>query len=213
MVRQISAIRKDYRRNSGRLDKVHSSPILQFESWFQEAREADIPEPNAMTLATVSKEGFPSARMVLLKESSDEGFVFYTNYQSRKGMELTSHPQAALVFWWSMLERQVRIEGRAEKISSDMSDQYFATRPKGSQIAAVVSPQSKVIDDTDLISQWKKTELQYRDKPVPRPAHWGGFILKPEMVEFWQGRANRLHDRIRYTLVSPDTWKQERLAP
>jgi pyridoxamine-phosphate oxidase len=189
------------------------NPIMQFKTWFQEASEADIPEPNAMSLATVSKEGIPSARMVLLKEISEKGFVFYTNYHSRKGIQLTSNPHAALVFWWGILERQVRIEGRVKKVSSDMSDQYFASRPRGSQIAAMVSPQSKVIDDSELISEWRKKEIEYRDKPVPRPAHWGGFILKPEMVEFWQGRANRLHDRIRYTLISPSDWKQERLAP
>lgn len=211
----IEHLRQDYRLASLDLSDVHKNPVSQFEKWFQEAMNAGVPEPNAMTLATCTPDGRPSARIVLLKSFDELGFSFYTNYNSRKGQEFEQNPYAALVFWWIELERQVRIEGRVEKVSPEQSTEYFQSRPKGSQIGAWVSPQSQVITDRNKL-ETKAVALQEQyehDTVLPRPEYWGGYIVRPDLLEFWQGRSSRLHDRIQYRLQENQTWKIERLAP
>jgi pyridoxamine 5'-phosphate oxidase len=207
----------DARKEHGRLAlsdaDLDPDPIRLFQRWFHEAGVGDPPEPNAMTLATATVDGRPSARVVLLRGCDDRGFAFFTNYQSRKGRELEANPQAALVFYWPDQERQVRVEGRVEKVSAEESDAYFASRPPGSRLGAWASPQSEVIAGRDALdARFLELQRQYRDAQVPRPAHWGGYRLVPEVLEFWQGRANRLHDRCRYTRVG-QSWRLERLAP
>jgi pyridoxamine 5'-phosphate oxidase len=193
---------------------VHPNPMAQFQTWLQDAVAAQILEPNAMTLATVTAEGKPSARIVLLKDFDDQGFVFYTNYQSRKGQELAQTPAAALVFWWDKLERQVRIEGSITRVSEAEADEYFHSRPKGSQLGAWVSDQSQVIvGREDLEHRLKALEQEYEDRLIPRPAHWGGYRLTPNLFEFWQGRPNRLHDRLCYRQNDAMGWIIERLSP
>jgi pyridoxamine 5'-phosphate oxidase len=189
-------------------------PILQFQNWLKQAKAAGISEPTAMTLATTAADGQPSARIVLLKEVSQDGFVFYTNYGSRKGRELVVNPRAAMVFYWPQLERQVRVTGAVVKTSRSESEAYFQTRPRGSQIAAWASWQSSPIPDRDLLeARVEKLEREYAGVNVPLPQNWGGYRLSPETIEFWQGRPNRLHDRLRYTRESGGGWKIERLAP
>jgi pyridoxamine 5'-phosphate oxidase len=195
-------------------NSTKADPIKQFEVWFNEAQDAKIPEGNAMTLATATYDGRPSARIVLLKGFYDAGFIFYTNYLSRKGKEITKNPLGALTFFWPEMERQIRIEGTIEKISKEQSEKYFHSRPKDSQIGAVASPQSQEIADRDVIEKkWKELELEYADKEVPKPSFWGGYILKPRLIEFWQGRPSRLHDRILYKKIDNKNWKKVRLAP
>ena len=208
----IADIRQEYERAGLQESEVASDPLLQFEAWFQDAIAAGVPMPNAMALATADSAGRPTARAVLLKGFGPGGFVFYTNYQSRKGRELAANPYAGLLFCWEELERQVRIDGRAERIPESESDEYFVTRPRGSRLGAWASPQSEVIPDGALIeSRLAEAERRFGDR-VPRPPHWGGFRMIPAEIEFWQGRPNRLHDRIRYR--REDTaWKIERLAP
>ncbi len=193
---------------------THSNPLEQFRLWFQEAQKY-LPQPEAMTLATCSKEGRPSARMVLLRGYDEKGFVFYTNYQSRKGKELLVNPHAALVFFWEPLNRQIRIEGRVERTTPPESDAYFGQRPRGSQIGAWASPQSLVLADRgELEQKVQEIQDQFEGKdPVPRPPFWGGFRLIPAMIEFWQGRENRLHDRLCYHQTAGSQWIRERLAP
>jgi len=189
-------------------------PVNQFKKWFDDVLKAGFKEPTAMALATSTRNGKPSARMVLMKEFSMDGFVFYTNYQSRKGKELAQNPQASLLFYWDKLERQVRIEGAAEKVSSNVSDEYFNSRPRQSRLSALASPQSKVIEGRGVLEK-KMHELESKFsgmEKIPRPRYWGGYILKPVCFEFWQGRDNRLHDRILYVL-SRGRWKMKRLAP
>ena len=187
-------------------------PLLQFERWFKDALAAQLPLANAMTLATVSAAGAPDARVVLLKGVENGGFVFYTNYQSRKGRELASRPEACLVFLWTQLERQVRIEGKVEKVSTSESDKYFSSRPAGARLSASASAQSEVVPDRNFLeSEVEKIKAIHGDNP-PRPANWGGYRVIPSQIEFWQGRENRLHDRLLYTLTSR-AWKIERLAP
>ncbi len=194
--------------------KVLRNPIEQFKLWFADAVTAVLPMPEAMTLATATPEGKPSARIVLLKEADERGFVFYTNYNSRKGKELTSNPFASLVFYWNPLGRQVRIEGSIEKVSEIESEQYFQSRPRESQISAVVSSQSEAVASREYLEQeWKKAEEQFAGKAVQRPKHWGGFRLKPQRIEFWQNRESRLHDRILYLLQKDGIWKINRLSP
>jgi pyridoxamine 5'-phosphate oxidase len=210
----IADIRRDYMKEVLSENQVSQNPFRQFDLWWEEAMKADIDEVNAMTLATVSTYGKPSARIVLLKGYDDYGFVFFTNYDSKKGKELFENPQATLLFFWKELERQVRIEGICEKVSEAESDAYFYSRPEGSRIGAWASPQSKVIDsrdvlDANLIELGKK----FKDTPVTRPPHWGGYRIKPELMEFWQGRPSRLHDRILYFQENPSEWKIARLAP
>jgi len=208
----IADLRQEYMRAGLAEADALPDPLLQFERWFKEALAAQLPLANAMTLATVSAAGAPDARVVLLKGVENGGFVFYTNYQSRKGRELASRPEACLVFLWTQLERQVRIEGKVEKVSATESDKYFSTRPAGARLSASASAQSEVVPDRAFLeTEVEKIKAKHGDSP-PRPAHWGGYCVIPSQIEFWQGRENRLHDRLLYTLNS-GAWKIERLAP
>ena len=212
MKSNIAHLRQDYMKE--RLDEqdMQPGPIDQFHRWFEEARLAEIPEPNAMILSTADAEGRPCARTLLLKEYDDQGFVFFTNYESRKGQELAENPQACMLFMWLELQRQVRIEGRVEKVSAEESDAYFLQRPLGSRWGAHASPQSRVIAGRDVLEETlKAVQAQFGDTP-PRPAHWGGYRVIAEKVEFWQGRSSRLHDRLVY-VRDGEGWKVERLAP
>jgi pyridoxamine 5'-phosphate oxidase len=209
----IADLRKSYERAELNESASHPFPLQQFEQWLQEAIQADIPEPNAMTLATVGSDMRPSTRVVLIKGVDNRGIVWYTNYQSRKGHELAGNPFAALQFHWVELERVVRIEGRVEKVSAQESDVYFASRPLDSRIGAWASPQSEVIDSRAvLVGNAAKFAAQFMLHP-PRPPHWGGYRLLPERFEFWQGRKSRLHDRLLYTQNDDKTWSRQRLAP
>jgi pyridoxamine 5'-phosphate oxidase len=209
----ISDIRKDYTLQSLDTSDVTAQPFDQFNIWLNAAIKAQLPEPTAMTLATVSPEGKPSARIVLLKDLNETSFTFFTNYQSHKGIDLIQNPFAALTFFWAELERQVRIEGKIEKVSREVSENYFHSRPRGSQIGAWVSPQSKVIESRAFLEEeTERLTKLYENQEIPLPEHWGGYVLKPELVEFWQGRPSRLHDRIQYTKLESG-WKIERLAP
>ncbi|MEO7800877.1 MAG: pyridoxamine 5'-phosphate oxidase [Ginsengibacter sp.] len=210
----IASIRKEYQQYSLDENEVDADPIPQFAKWWKAATESKIVEPNAMTLATCSAAGAPSARIVLLKTFTNKGFIFFTNYESRKGAEIQENPKAALIFFWKELERQVRIEGTVSKISEDDSDEYFASRPNGSKIGAWSSPQSKVIIYRDILDEnVKQFETRFANgNTIDRPPYWGGYIVEPKMMEFWQGRPSRLHDRIRYS-AEKTGWKIERLAP
>ena len=213
----IAHLRTDYKRETLDESQVDPDPYRQFARWFDEAVKAELPEPNAMTLATVGVDRRPSARIVLLKGYDAGGFVFFTNYASRKGHELAAHPQAALLFHWVELERQVRIEGVAGKVDDAESDEYYASRPRLSRLGAGASPQSRTVADRSALeASFAAIEAQYRDHgdSVPRPPHWGGYRLVPEMLEFWQGRRSRMHDRVRYRRnVETGGWLIDRLAP
>jgi pyridoxamine 5'-phosphate oxidase len=210
----IAHIRKEYQQHSLMETDVAGSPFQQFQHWWEEAVKSDIYEVNAMTLATASMTGLPAARIVLLKGFDEKGFIFFTNYESFKGMQLAENPRACLVFFWKELERQVRITGLVEKVNAGESDEYYNSRPEQSRIGAWVSPQSQVIEDRQWLEQnEKKYEQEFASKKIPRPAYWGGYRVKPVTIEFWQGRPNRLHDRIQYSLQDAGTWKIERLAP
>ena len=214
MMPSISGLRKEYSSESLSESDVEPHPVDQFSKWWQQAIKSDIIEPNAMTLATASTDGLPSARIVLLKGFDKDGFVFYTNYTSYKGMQLEENPKACLVFFWKELERQVRIVGLVSRANEKMSDEYFLSRPHGSQIGAWASPQSKIIENRDwLDGQYLKLEEEFKHKQLLRPSFWGGYVVKPIIMEFWQGRPSRLHDRIQYTLSEDGSWKIERLAP
>lgn len=209
----IQNLRQEYRAAELAEADIDKSPFKQFESWFKAAVDAQLYEPNVMTLATANAAGRPSARILLLKGFDENGFVFYTNYESKKGHDLLENPQAAMVFFWPELERQVRIEGTITKVSEETSTAYFHSRPAGSQIGATASPQSKVIlNRKQLEERVEELKAVYQEKEIPRPAHWGGYQLKPDHIEFWQGRPSRLHDRITYTLEG-ENWKINRLAP
>ncbi len=211
---EIADLRKEYIQRGLSEADLDPDPIVQFRCWFDEAYAAGLPEPNAMTLATATNDGRPSARVVLLKGYDQRGFVFFTNYESRKGQELAENPWAALVFFWAGLERQVRIEGHVAPISAPESDAYFRSRPRGSRLGAWTSPQSQVIESREVLERrLQKLTEQYADQEVPRPSHWGGYRVEPLMIEFWQGRPNRLHDRLRYRWLSEGGWQIERLAP
>lgn len=193
---------------------VEREPIKQFRNWFDDAIASGSRLPESMTLATATKDGRPSARVVLLKEVDERGFVFYTNYRSAKAKELEENPWAALVFYWLGLDRQVRVDGTVERVSSAESDEYFKTRPRDSQLGALASPQSEVIESREVLeNNFRNLEELYGDRSIDRPAHWGGYRLKPERVEFWQNRAGRLHDRILYEREADGSWTISRLAP
>jgi pyridoxamine 5'-phosphate oxidase len=210
----IAAIRRDYMRESLSENQVEQDPFRQFDHWWEEAMKAEIDEVNAMTLSTVSIDSKPTARIVLLKGYDDYGFVFFTNYESHKGIELLHNPNASLLFFWKELERQVRIDGVCEKVSEAESDAYFYSRPEGSRIGAWASPQSQVIPSRELLdANLAELEKRFQDTPVTRPPHWGGYRIKPELMEFWQGRPSRLHDRILYSRESGGGWTIARLAP
>ena len=210
----IADIRKEYKLQILEEEQVHGDPFTQFGKWWNEAITASVEEVNAMTLATASSDGLPSARIVLLKGFDNNGFVFYTNYESFKGKQLHENPRACLVFFWKELERQVRVTGLVRKVSSDVSDEYFNSRPVGSQVGALVSPQSQVIESREWLTNREFELLKvYENKAVPRPANWGGYCVQAVTIEFWQGRPNRLHDRIQYSLQESGGWQIERLAP
>jgi len=214
MTSTIADIRKDYKLKSLLEKDVDANAIGQFNNWWQEAILSEIDEVNAMTLATASVEGVPAARIVLLKGFDERGFVFFTNYESFKGMQLAENPRACLVFFWKELERQVRITGLVEKVTEEESDTYFNSRPEGSRIGAWSSPQSQVIESREWLEERERTFTKdFSGKPLVRPAHWGGYRVKPVNIEFWQGRPSRLHDRIQYSLQSDNSWAIERLAP
>lgn len=207
-------LRREYTRGFLNEDELDPDPFDQFEKWFREAVAAEVPFPNAMTLATATRDGRPSARIMLLKGFDKEGFVFYTNYESPKGRELLENPYAALLFYWAELERQVRITGSVKKVSREESERYFQSRPLGSRLAAWASPQSEVIPNRKVLEDFlKQMAEKYPDGNVPLPPFWGGFCLVPETFEFWQGRPDRLHDRFRYVRRPDGTWRIERLAP
>jgi pyridoxamine 5'-phosphate oxidase len=210
----LADLRKEYMLRGLGEEELDADPIRQFQAWLDAAIAAGHPEPTAMTVASATPDGAPSARMTLLKGLDARGFVFYTNYESRKGRELAANPRAALIFFWVLLERQVRVEGRVERTSAEESDTYFHSRPLGSQIGAAASPQSQPVPDrATLEERFAALEAEYASDEVPRPEHWGGFRVVPETIEFWQGRPNRLHDRLRYTRQPSDAWSIERLAP
>lgn len=210
----IADIRRDYRLQTLEETDVDINAIKQFTAWWQDAINSSIDEVNAFTLATATAEGKPSARIVLLKGYDDHGFVFFTNYASNKGEQLAQNGKVAMVFFWKELERQIRIEGEVEKINETESDSYFNSRPKGSRLGAWASPQSKQIANREVIeANVLKYEQKYPGENVPRPKHWGGYRIKPNLIEFWQGRSSRLHDRLQYTLNEENNWKIERLAP
>lgn len=205
--------RKNYTLDSLSKVVVDENPISQFKKWMNQAISFQIAEPNAMTLATATPDGIPSARVVLLKSYNNDGFVFFTNYESRKGHELDMNPHACIVFDWHLMERQIRIEGVVTKVSAEESNHYFNSRPEDSQLGAWISPQSSFIDDRQELEERKvKIEDTFKDKPITRPAHWGGYILQPHTIEFWQGRESRLHDRIIY-IKTGEEWIVRRLAP
>ena len=209
----INKLRHDF--SKGHLDEkdVDKNPLLQFEKWFREAVEAKANEPNAMVLSTVDAENKPGSRVVLLRNFSDSGFVFYSNYLSRKAIDLEKNPNACLNFFWPELERQVRINGKLKRQSAKESDEYFNARPRESKIGAWISKQSTILKNRkDLEDAFEAFQKKYDGKEIPRPEHWGGYVLMPNNIEFWQGRLNRLHDRIRYILEN-NSWKIERLYP
>lgn len=213
MDKSIADIRKDYSLSALNETDIAESPIEQFSRWWHDALNSEIFEVNAMTLSTATKDGKPSARIVLLKGFDKKGFIFFTNYESEKGQQLAENPHAALNFFWKEIERQVRIEGTVEKVDAAESDIYFFSRPEGSRLGAWASPQSKVIENRAILDNNVTYYTKEFQNSIPRPPHWGGYRVMPLKIEFWQGRSNRLHDRIQYTKTAEGSWKAERLAP
>lgn len=215
MQEDLSSYRKSYEKSSLVEGSIKENPLEQFQKWFYEIETTGGPdEPNAMTISTIGLDGFPKNRVVLMKKYTHEGFIFYTNYNSEKGKAILANPAVCLSFFWPNLERQVIIKGKAEKIAENLSDGYFESRPKGSQLGAVVSDQSEVIGSREALeNKLAKLEKELEGKEIERPEHWGGYLVRPVSIEFWQGRPNRLHDRIRYELQEDLNWKIERLAP
>nr|WP_321413781.1 pyridoxamine 5'-phosphate oxidase [uncultured Allomuricauda sp.] len=215
MQKDLGNYRKSYEKSELTEASVKENPMEQFQKWFFETEASDgVDEPNAMTVSTIGLDGFPKSRVVLMKKFTFEGFIFYTNYQSEKGRAIEANPSVCLSFFWPNMERQVIVKGNAEKIAENLSDGYFESRPHGSQLGAVVSDQSTVVPSREYLEdRLKGLEQKYDGKEVPRPEYWGGYLVRPISIEFWQGRPNRLHDRIRYSLQEDFDWKIERLAP
>lgn len=215
MQKDLGDYRKSYEKSELTEATISDNPMELFQKWFYELEGSNsVEEPNAMTVSTLGMDGFPKSRVVLLKKYTHEGFIFYTNYESEKGRAIANDPKVCLSFYWPVMERQVIIKGRAERIATNLSDGYFESRPEGSKLGAIVSDQSTVIPNREYLeSKLRDLEKVYANKEIERPGHWGGFIVKPVSIEFWQGRPNRLHDRIRYSLQPDWNWKVERLAP
>ncbi|MBT9189617.1 pyridoxamine 5'-phosphate oxidase [Zobellia russellii] len=215
MQKDLGDYRKSYEKSALLEDSISDNPMELFQKWFYETEASDgVDEPNAMTVSTIGLDGYPKSRVVLLKKFTHEGFIFYTNYHSEKGKAIAANPNVCISFFWPNMERQIIIKGKAEKIAENMSDGYFESRPDGSKLGAIVSEQSSVIASREnLENKLKQLEQEYQDKEITRPDYWGGYIVKPQSLEFWQGRPNRLHDRIRYSLIDGLDWKMERLAP
>lgn len=211
----LSSYRKSYEKSQLLENSIPDDPINLFHKWFYEIKEFDgVGEVNAMTVATIGLDGFPKSRVVLLKKYDENGFIFYTNYNSEKGKAILNNPNVCISFFWHDMERQVIIKGKAEKTSESLSDNYFDSRPNGSKLGAIVSSQSEVVPSREYLDEkLKQLEADYEGKPIPRPEFWGGFLVRPIEVEFWQGRPNRLHDRIRYKLNADFSWKVDRLSP
>ena len=215
MQKDLSNYRKSYEKSALSEALIDENPLQQFQKWFYEVEKSDgADEPNAMTISTIGLDGYPKNRIVLMKKYTHEGFIFFTNYHSEKGKSLKKNPATCLSFFWPNMERQVIIKGKAEKIAKNLSDGYFKSRPLGSKLGAIVSEQSKVIESRGVLeNRLVQLEKDYKNNDVTRPEHWGGYLVKPVSMEFWQGRPNRLHDRIRYTLQEDFNWKIERLQP
>lgn len=215
MQKDLGDYRKSYEKSALMEDAISDNPMELFQKWFYEVEQSGgVDEPNAMTVSTIGLDGFPKNRVVLLKKYTFEGFIFYTNYESEKGRAIANNPHVCISFFWPNLERQIIIKGKAEKIPENLSDGYFESRPEGSRLGAIVSDQSSVIPSRDFLEdKLKSLEKEYEGKEIERPDFWGGYIVKPISMEFWQGRPNRLHDRIRYTIQEDFDWKIERLAP
>jgi pyridoxamine 5'-phosphate oxidase len=211
--REVAALREEYTRTGLAEADVATDPVVQFRAWFRDALAADLHEPNAMTLATTTPDGRPSARTVLLKGYDERGFVFYTNFEGRKARELEANPRCALLFYWGELERQVRVEGTVSRISEQESDEYFTSRPRGSRLGAWASQQSRPVEDRSVLEERVLAlEAEYEEREIPRPPFWGGYRVEPETIEFWQGRESRLHDRLVYRRED-GAWRIERLQP
>ncbi|MDO6518943.1 pyridoxamine 5'-phosphate oxidase [Zobellia uliginosa] len=215
MQKDLGDYRKSYEKSALLEGTISENPMELFQKWFHETEASEgVDEPNAMTVSTIGLDGFPKSRVVLLKKFTYEGFIFYTNYNSEKGKAIAANPNVCVSFFWPNMERQVIIKGKAEKIAKNLSDGYFESRPDGSKLGALVSDQSSVIPSREILeTKLKALEREYENKEILRPEHWGGYLVRPQSIEFWQGRPNRLHDRIRYVLVDQLDWKMERLAP
>lgn len=215
MKQNLHNYRKSYEKAALVRENLDKNPLQQFRKWFYEVDQADgVDEANAMSISTIGEDGFPKTRVVLLKSYDENGFVFYTNYESEKGKAILANPKVCLSFFWASLERQVIIKGKAEKVPENISDNYFSSRPLGSQLGAMASDQSRVIEDREVLeNKLKSLENKYKEQEPERPKNWGGFVVKPESIEFWQGRPNRLHDRFLFSLQNDLDWKIERLAP
>lgn len=215
MEKDLSNYRKIYQKNDLLEENISDNPMQLFQTWFYEVEESQtVDEPNAMTVSTIGLDGFPKSRVVLLKKFTHEGFIFFTNYESEKGKAMAKNPNVCLSFFWAGMERQIIIKGVAEKVAENTSDGYFESRPLGSRLGAIISPQSEVIPSRDFLEE-KLSELEkyVENQEVTRPEYWGGYLVRPQSIEFWQGRPNRLHDRIRFSLTEDFDWKIERLAP